>query len=150
MSNIQNFYDLIERSIQQLGVDPITTRGQIAGQWSLVKGSAKVYIDCWHIESEGRSYFQVMAPVMQIPADRKESFYFDLLSFNNKLYSSAFVLHNDWAWVKMLRECDGLDQAETFAIISRVGHYADQYDDLLKAHYESAAAKDTADASGSR
>ena len=66
------------------------------------------------------------------------------------MYSSAFVLHNDWAWVKMLRECDGLDQEETFAIISRVGHYADQYDDLLKAHYEGSAAKDTADASGSR
>ncbi|OIQ36613.1 MAG: hypothetical protein BM555_02310 [Crocinitomix sp. MedPE-SWsnd] len=148
MSNIQNSYDMIEACIRKLGIDPTTTRGQNAGQWSLMKGSAKVYIDCWMIESEGRAYFQVMSPVMQVPADKKESFYFDLLSFNDRLYSCAFALFKDWAWIKMIRECEGLDEDAAFAIITRVGHYADQYDDMLKQHYEASASVETADANG--
>lgn len=147
MSNIQNTYDMIESCIRSLGVDPLTTRREQAGSWSLVRGSARVYIDCWHIEKEGRSYFQVMSPVMQIPATNRETFYCDLLSFNDKLFSCAFALYNDWAWIKMIRECDGLDAEEAFAIIQRVGSYADQYDDLLKQHYE-AAAVGTEDATG--
>lgn len=140
MSNLQNYYDMIESCIQSLGVDPTTTRGERAGSWSLVRGSAKVYIDCWHIEGEDRPYFQVMAPVMQVPEQNKESFFQDLLSFNDKLFSCAFALYNGWAWMKMIRECEGLDQAEALAIIQRVGSYADQYDDLLKQHYEASTA----------
>jgi Putative bacterial sensory transduction regulator len=149
MSNIQSNYDMIEACIQSLGVDPSTCRGNNAGSWSLVRGSAKVYIDCWDIESEGRAYFQVMAPVMKIPEQNKESFFMDLLSFNDKLFSCAFALYNDWAWIKMIRECDGLDQSEALAIIQRVGSYADQYDDLLLAHYQHSGDKSAANAAGS-
>ncbi|MBD3639250.1 MAG: YbjN domain-containing protein [Crocinitomicaceae bacterium] len=148
MSNIQTYYDMVESCIRQLGVDPATCRGDRPGAWSLVRGSAKVYIDCWHIESQGRPYFQVMSPVMKVPEQNKETFFYDLLSFNDKLFSCAFSIYNEWAWIKMIRECDGLDASETLAIIQRVGAYADQYDDLLKQHYESTADVNTANADG--
>lgn len=136
MSDLSQYYQMIENCIQSLGVNPATTRGQQPGSWRLVKGSASVYIDCWHIEREGRAYFQVMSPIMKIPESRKESFYFDLLSFNDKLFSCAFTLYKDWAWLKVIRECDGLDPNEAMALITRIGNYADQYDDMLKQHYE--------------
>lgn len=148
MSNIQTYYDMIEGCIRQLGVDPTTCRGNQAGSWALFRGSAKVYIDCWHIESEGRAYFQVMAPVMKVPDQNRETFFFDLLSFNDKLFSCAFALYNDWAWIKMIRECDGLDVDEAMAIIQRVGSYADQYDDLLKQHYTHSQDVSAANAEG--
>ena len=148
MSNIQSYYDMIERIISSFGVDPTVCRGNQAGSWSLVRGSAKVYIDCWHIESQGRAYFQVMSPVMKVPDNNKEAFFGDLLQFNDKLFSCAFAVYNDWAWIKMIRETDGLDQDEAAAIIQRVGSYADQYDDLLKQHYESNADISTANADG--
>ncbi|UKN00784.1 YbjN domain-containing protein [Paracrocinitomix mangrovi] len=148
MSNIQNYYDMIESCLRTLGVDPSTCRGNQAGSWALFKGSAKVYIDCWHIENQGRAYFQVMAPIMKIPEQNRETFYYDLLSFNDKLFSCAFALYNDWAWIKMIREVDGLDESEALAIIQRVGSYADDYDDILKQHYESAAAVGTENAQG--
>ena len=69
---------MIESCISRLGIDPIVSRGKNPGQWTLLKGSAKVWIDCWHIEKEGRSYFQVMSPVMKVPEDKKESFLFRL------------------------------------------------------------------------
>lgn len=148
MSNIQSYYDMIEGIIRSLGVDPATTRGNQPGSWSLVRGSAKVYIDCWNIESQGRAYFQVMSPIMKVPETNKETFFYDLLSFNDKLFSCAFAIYNDWAWIKMIREVDGMDEAEATAILQRVGSYADQYDDLLKQHYESAADTSTANADG--
>jgi hypothetical protein len=141
MSNIQNYYDMIEGIIRNLGIDPASCRGNVAGSWSLQRGSAPVYIDCWLIEAEGRAYFQVMAPVIQVPTENRETFFFDLLSFNDKLFSCAFALHKDWAWIKMIRECDGLDAQEANAIIQRVGSYADQYDDILKEYYEGASAE---------
>lgn len=149
MSSIHSYYEMIENCIRSLGVDPVTCRTEKAGAWNLVRGSAKVYIDCWHIEKENRAYFQVMSPVMQVPEGQKEDFYFDLLSFNDRLYSCAFSIFKDWAWIKMIRECDGLDANEAMAIIQRVGAYADKYDDLLKEHYNSNADKSTANADGS-
>lgn len=148
MNNIQSYYDMIENIIRSFGVDPASCRGNQAGSWSLVRGSAKVYIDCWNIESQGRAYFQVMSPVMKVPATNREAFFFDLLSFNDKLFSCGFAVYNDWAWIKMIREVDGMDENEAAAIIQRVGAYADQYDDLLKQHYESAADVNTANADG--
>lgn len=148
MSAIDTYYNLVENCIRTLGIEPASCRTERAGSWSLMKGSAKVYIDVWHIDKENRAYFQVMSPVMKVPAEKRQEFYYDLLSFNDKLYSCAFSLYNDWAWIKMIRECDGLDQNEAFAIIQRVGAYADQYDDLLKQHYNSAADKSSANATG--
>ena len=148
MSNIQSYYDMIEGIIRSFGVDPVACRGNQPGSWSLVRGSAKVYIDCWHIESQGRAYFQVMSPVIKVPEQNREMFYFDLLSFNDKLFSCAFAIYNDWAWIKMIREVDGMDTNEAAAIMQRVGAYADQYDDLLKQHYESTADISTANADG--
>ena len=58
-------------------------------------------------------------------------------------------MYKDWAWLKMIRECDGLDENEAFGIITRVGNYADQYDDLLKEHYENSGPLKTADGTGS-
>ncbi len=135
MENLQVYYDMVETSIRDLGVDPAACRGEQAGQWSLKKGSASVWIDLWHIERENRAYFQVLAPVMQLPTSNLQAFYQELLELNYTFYGVAFVKYNDWVYVKVIREVDGLEQKETAAMINRVGWYADEYDDKLKARY---------------
>jgi hypothetical protein len=135
MENLQYYYDMVETCIRDLGVDPAICRGEQPGQWSLKKGSASVWIDVWHIESEGRGYFQVLAPVMQVPGTNVEAFYQELLELNYTLYGVAFVKFKDWVYVKLIREVDGLEQKEAAATINRVGWYADEYDDKLKVKY---------------
>lgn len=135
MENLQQYYDMVENCIKALGVDPAICRGEQAGQWSLQKGSASVWIDVWHIESEGRGYFQVLAPVMQVPENRKEEFFQELLELNYGFYGAAFVKFKDWIYVKMIRELDGLEEKEAAATMNRVGFYADEYDDKLKVKY---------------
>ncbi|HEY0029509.1 MAG TPA: YbjN domain-containing protein [Bacteroidia bacterium] len=135
MEQLQYYYDMVDKCISDLGVDPMICRGEKAGQWSLKKGSASVWIDIWHIEQENRAYFQVLAPVMQIPPTNQQAFFQELLELNYTLYGVAFVKFNDWIYVKLIRECDGLEQKEAAATINRVGWYADEYDDKLKLKY---------------
>lgn len=135
MENLQHYYQMVENCITELGVDPAICRGEQAGQWSLKKGSASVWIDLWHIEKEGRAYFQVLAPVMQVPPNNQQAFFQELLEINYTLYGVAFVKFNDWIYVKYIREADGLEQKEIGATMNRVGWYADEYDDKLKVKY---------------
>lgn len=138
MSDLTTYYQMIEDCITQLGVDPVTARGEEAGQWSLVKGSAKVWLDLWHIEREGRAYFQALSPVMKLTEvipDKRLELFEELLKINHSLYGVAFTCYNDFLWIKVIREAAGMDKAEALAMISRVGTYSDEYDDYLREKY---------------
>lgn len=136
MQDLNNYFLMIEDIITGLGVDPALCRGQAPGQYSLMLGSARVWVDIWWIESQNRAYFQVMSPVMRLPvAERQLTYFQELLEINDKLYGVAFTVYNGWAWLKHIRETDGLDRSEAEAMIHRIGVYADQYDDYLKTKY---------------
>lgn len=135
MENLNYYYQMVENCIRDLGVDPTICRGEKEGQWSLTKGSAAVWIDVWHIEQENRAYFQVLSPVMQVPPTRQQEFFQELLELNYTFYGVAFVKFQDWIYVKLIREVDGMEQSEAAATINRVGWYADEYDDRLKVKY---------------
>jgi hypothetical protein len=145
MQDLSKYNTMIEEIIQSLGVDPSLCRGERPGQYSLMLGSARVWIDVWYIESQGRSYFQAMSPVMRLPVyERQQAFFQELLEVNDKLYGVAFTVYNGWAWLKHIRETDGLDKSEAEAMIHRIGVYADQYDDYLKGKYGEAPVMESA------
>ena len=135
MPNLQNYYDVVENSLRELGLDPTKCRGENAGQWSLTKGSAFIRVSMTYFERENASYFQVIAPVMQVPATNTQQFYQELLELSFTFYGASFVKFEDWIFVKVIREADGLDAKEAGAMINRVAWYADEYDDKLKARY---------------
>ena len=132
------YYQIVESCITRVGADPVASRDTKPGAWTLKKGSAKVWIDVWYIEKEGRPYIQIMSPVMKVPKDglRRASLFEELLGINDKLFGCAFTVFNDFAWLKTIRECEGLDENEAFAMLTRIGNYADDYDDYLLQKYE--------------
>ena len=131
MEDLKKYYTMVESIIEGLGVDPVTSRGKEEGSWRLTRGSAKVWLDLWHLEKEGRAYFQAMSPVMEQPTTQKEALYEELLQINDQLFSCAFTIYNGWIWLKVIREVDNMDESEAKAQILRIGSYADQYDDYL-------------------
>lgn len=131
MEDLSHYYTIIEECIQRLGVDPAVCRGEQPGQWNLTQGSANVWIDLWHIELQGRAYYQVMSPVMQLPARGLEEFLQELLSLNDKLFGVAFSLYQGMIWLKTIREARGMDVDEAMNILTRIATYADMYDDYL-------------------
>jgi hypothetical protein len=135
MEVLEHYYHLIENVIKRLGVDPGLCKGDKPGQYDLKKGSANIWIDIWKVEGESYGYIQIMAPIYSVPAKDKEALYKELLEINHKLFAAALTLHNGRVYAKSIRELDGLNEDEAFAMFNRVGNYADDYDDYLTAKY---------------
>lgn len=135
MEDLRIYYAMVDEVIHSFGVDPAVCRGEKPGNWKLFKGSAEVWIDIWHIEAEGRGYFQVVAPVMMVPEIHREAFYKELLELSDTMFGAAFTIDNNRAYIKAIREVEHLDITEVTATLNRVGSYADDYDDMLKTKY---------------
>ncbi len=135
MENLSTYHAIIEAALQALNISPATARGQQPGQWNLQHGSAQVWIDCWHIERQGRAYYQVMSPVMELPGENQAHLMEELLHLNDKLFGVAFSLYKGLVWMKSIRECQGMDADEAQNILARIATYADMYDDYLIAKY---------------
>ncbi len=135
MEDLSNYYGVVEECIGRLGVEPAQCRGEKDGQWNLKKGEISVWIDLWHIELEGRAYFQVMTPILQVPEKNKEALYEELLSLNDSLFGVAFTIYKNWVYLKVIREAMGMDANEAFAMLTRVGNYADDYTNKLQEKY---------------
>ena len=129
--DLKPLYEIVEKAITSIGVDPKPCRRGAPGQWNMRKGSARIWLDLWFIEEEGRAYFQVMSPVVPVPNARKEEFFEELLSVTDRLFGVAFTLYDGWAWIKSIREVDDMSVSEAKAMLIRVGNYADHYDNVL-------------------
>ena len=127
---------MIEQVIRRVGVDPETARGQKEGQWNLKKGTSPVWVDLWFLDGETRLFFQVMSPVVPLPVvELRAAFCEDLLRLNDKLFASTFTLRDGHAWIKSIREADGLDASEAELTIRRIGYYGEKYRQLLQEKY---------------
>ncbi len=143
MQPIQFYFEMVERVIAEFKVDPQLCRGQQLGQWSMKIGSASMWIDVFQSkDAQGNyidsGYLQVMAPIMAVPADRQLEFFRELLEINHKLYGVGFTKFENNVYIKSIRELDGLEQSEVLSTFKRIGYYADDYDDTLKAKYAGA------------
>jgi Putative bacterial sensory transduction regulator len=143
MQPIQVYYEMVEKVIKELGVDPAICRGQNLGQWNMRLGSASVWIDVFQSkDAQGNfidgGYLQIMAPVMEVPSERQLEFFQEVLEINHQLYGVGMTKFQNSIYVKSIRELDNLEQSEVMSTFNRVGRYADQYDDSLKAKYAAA------------
>ena len=140
MQPIQHYYDLVEEVIRDLKVDPALCRGKQPGQWDMRLGSASVWIDVFQSKDQqgnvlNYGYLQLMAPVCDVPVNNQHLFTKELLEINHSLYGVAFTIFKEKAYIKSIRELDGLDKSEIRATFDRIGIYSDDYDDKLKAKY---------------
>lgn len=137
---IQYYIDLVEGVMIDYRIDPPTARSETPGQWNLKLGSASVWVDVFQSkDAQGNliqaGYFQVLAPICEVPVNNQHIFTKDLLEINHTLYGVGFTIFKDWAYIKSIRELQGLDKSEIMSTFDRVGIYADDWDDKLKAKY---------------
>ena len=137
MLELTHYYQLVENAIKELGVNPVEARTQKAGQWNLRKGSASVWINVFlSRERDDYGYLQIMSPVMKVPqGDNREALFEELLQLNYQLYGVAFSMYEGWLYLRTIRELEGLSPEEALAMLTRIGVYADEYDDYLKQKY---------------
>ncbi|HMV09838.1 MAG TPA: YbjN domain-containing protein [Cyclobacteriaceae bacterium] len=137
---IQHYYNMFEQVLAEYKVDPATARGQAPGQWNLKLGSASVWVDIFQSKDANGNlqqygYLQVLAPVCDVPINNQHLFTKELLEINHQLYGVAFTIFREKAYIKSIRELQGLDISEIKSTLDRVGIYANDWDDKLKAKY---------------
>lgn len=137
---IQYYYDEFENVLREYKIDPTTCRGANPGQWNLKLGSASIWADIFQSkDAQGNllnyGYLQVLAPVCEVPVNNQNIFTKELLEINHSLYGVSFTIFKDHAYIKSIRELQGLDPSEIKATLDRVGIYADDWDDKLKTKY---------------
>lgn len=137
---IQHYYNLVEDVLKDYNIDPSTCRGPQPGQWNLKRGSANVWVDVFQSkDAQGNltnyGYLQVLAPVCEVPVNNQHLFTKELLEANHLLYGVSFTIYMEKAYIKTIRELEGLDKSEVRTAFDRVGIYADEWDDKLRAKY---------------
>lgn len=121
----------VEQILAAIGVDPTTARRNVEDGfgWSFQRGSAliEIYVS---IQKEV-GYFQVLSPIMHLPASGLLPLYRRLLELNLQITNAAFAVYLDVVYVFSERAVNGLDAAEADSIINLVAAYADDMDNKL-------------------
>ena len=85
MNTMIPFYltEHIEKSIEEVGIDPFSTRGKKDGQWTFKYKNSTVWVDVFSYPSNPEKYyFQVMSPLCKMVDKKAEEFAIDLLEKN--------------------------------------------------------------------
>jgi hypothetical protein len=136
MINISEYYKMVEDAINVLGVDPETCKDENEqGAWALMRGDQEVWMDCWYVEEEEIVYFQVLAPIFEIPEDMPAEFYRELLEVNYTLIGASFGVFKSMLALKLIREVNNFSKEDALLMISRVGGYAEQYGPVFSEKY---------------
>ena len=110
---IQQYHTMVEEVLAEYKIDPVACRGQQPGVWSLKLGSASIWVDVFQSkDAQGNlvqnGYLQVMAPVCEVPVNNQHLFTKELLEINHSLYGVAFTIFKEMAYIKAIRELQGL------------------------------------------
>jgi hypothetical protein len=132
--DLDSYVALIDKVISWLGINVADSKKD-KYKWAFYRGSASIRIEIFHSKSNNENYIHISSPVLKIPSTNIEKFYKRLLEINNKLFQASFSIKENNAYLRIIRECKGLDSREIGNMVQRVSYYADEYDDLLKLEF---------------
>ena len=121
---IQDYYNLVDAAITELGLSPEETKGDQPGQWNLKKGQFDLMVDVW--EQEKQFLFQVVSPLCTMPEENKEAFMLHLLQKNYGLSSLAYAIMDDSVFLKHTTEMGPLTKENIVMLLTKTAFYAEQ------------------------
>ena len=138
--NTEALYEIIEKGISKMGIEPETSRGQNSGQWDFNRGSASIAVGLTQNDRFPNGYFYVTSVLMSemdVPAAKKESFYLTMLETNANLVNMQLAISDGCVLLISNRDAEGLDDIEVAIAINELSYYADELDDHLKERFAS-------------
>ncbi len=134
-AKIDAYVPMINEIISSLGVDPSTCYNDEKKVWSLQKDDAKVDVVMFSISQEGSGttdYIEIASPVMKVIDVNLENFFRRLLEINNTSIGVKFALDQEWVWLLVQRELEGLDRSEILTMLDRIGNFSNDMKQQLK------------------
>ena len=130
-NHIGVYYQTVEKAIKTIGLDPVKTRVE-TGRWTLNRNGIPVWLFLNYQTNAKGYYFQVAAPILKMPTENRGAFCEQLLSLNGQLFGVAFIEKGGTVYLNTIREILDLDVSEAYAMIVKVGNYADYYTRSMK------------------
>src|SRR5690348_10925242 len=132
MTDVERVADYIQRFSELIGVPIAPLDGR--GFTQVARGSATVGINV--IEQKGFILF--LAPIMEVPPERREQLYRTLLELNYvATEDGAFAIDRETGrvYLRALRSLDSFDFDEFVDMLDTIARVADEWDDKLKAEF---------------
>jgi hypothetical protein len=136
--DMEAYYQLVEEALQSIGVDPQQAAGEEPGQWTLERSKALLMIDLWFVEEEGRPFFQILSPVIDLQSvDDHFGLFRRLLEDNYRVQGSGFCLLQDAIYLNTVRPVEEIDGTIVAELIKRTGFYSDFFIEQLQERFGS-------------
>jgi hypothetical protein len=138
--NTDILYDIIEKGILKMGVEPESARGDSPGQWDFSRGSSTIAVGLTQNDRFPNGYFYVTSVLMSesdVPSSKKEFLYQTLLETNATLVNMQLAISDGWVLLISNRDASGLDDIEVAITVNELSYYADELDDKLKDRFAS-------------
>ncbi len=130
--------EYVEQSIQEIGINPLNTRGKRLGQWTFKYKDSTIWIDIFsHSSNPEKYYFQVMSPLCPMVNTNIQEFATDLLEINYSLYGCWICKKDNHIYILNLREALNLQKSEIDATIDRIATYRNNYWEKISFKYKS-------------
>lgn len=91
MKDLVEYYKIIEAGLERINLNPIKSRGNIEGSWSIIHNKFPIWIDLWS-DNHNNVFFQVSAPLTDSKIQVDDTLYQELLEINSELCGFAFCL----------------------------------------------------------
>lgn len=134
----------IEKAIHDLGVDPVSARGDEAGQWLLMRNETPIYMDAWSSEQrtpwnffifeQDITTFQLTIPFCNAPTLQREAFLEELLTVNLNLMYGKFTYNAKDNVVALIYRVPGLSfqGSDLTHVIDGLMYYSEMAYHVLK------------------
>lgn len=138
-NDLQAHYAMVENAIEAMGVKPEEARGDEEGQWTLEQNDALLMIDLWFVEEEGRPFFQILSPVIELETvDDHFGLFRKLLEDNYRVQGSGFCLLQDAIYLNTVRPVAEIDQHTVGELIKRTAFYANFFIKKISQRFKTA------------
>lgn len=130
----------------EIGCTPESIYSKENNSWFFTRGSASVEVFMTSYETvvkTVRTFVRCFSPVYAIPADnqKKVQLYEEALQNNTKYMGVklSIIPEKGFVYAVAERDIEGMDYSEFKTLISDLGYWADQLDDILLQRFGSAA-----------
>jgi hypothetical protein len=141
---VQKIYDIVNQSLEEMGIKAEEAAGTEPGQWMLMRDEMPVYIDAWEekestpwnyfIFGADNTIFQITIPFCYGPTLKRNEFMEELMVVNLNLLYGKFSYNTQENVVALLYRIPGnsISPAYIGQIIEGLGYYAEMCYHVLK------------------
>lgn len=136
---LKEYVDMIEKLLNEWGLNPPEVKDPERNLWYLVQGSAKFHIELFKFNKGPQvgdvDCIEVGGIIMKLPQENFLPLYRRLLDLNGSAVGIYFAIRRDLVMLVATRELKGMDEDEFRLLVNEVRYFSDYWDDVLMGEF---------------